>query len=116
MTSRERVEAALAAIAQHNAGTNAFILVDADEARAQARHADDERARGIDRGPLHGMPVSIKDLIDIAGQATTAGSRVLADNIAITDAPVITRLREAGAVLIGKTNLHEFALGTTCED
>lgn len=116
MTSRERIEAALAAIAQHNAGTNAFILVDADEARAQARHADDERARGIDRGPLHGMPVSIKDLIDIAGQATTAGSRVLADNIAITDAPVITRLREAGAVLIGKTNLHEFALGTTCED
>lgn len=116
MTSLERVEAALAAIALHNADTNAFIRVDADGARAQARRADDERGRGIDRGPLHGLPISIKDLIDIAGQATTAGSLVLADNIATTDAPVITRLREAGAVLIGKTNLHEFALGTTCED
>jgi aspartyl-tRNA(Asn)/glutamyl-tRNA(Gln) amidotransferase subunit A len=116
MTSVERVEAALAAIAIHNAGTNAFITVDADGARAQARQADAERARGIDRGPLHGVPISIKDLIDIAGQATTAGSLVLADNLATTDAPVITRLREAGAVLIGKTNLHEFALGTTCED
>lgn len=116
MTSVERVEAALAAIAAHNAGTNAFILVDAEGARAQARQADAETARGIHRGPLHGVPVSIKDLIDIAGQPTTAGSQVLADNIAKTDAPVITRLREAGAVLIGKTNLHEFALGTTCED
>ena len=116
MTSLERVEAALAAIAIHNADTNAFILIDADGARAQAHRADEERARGIDRGPLHGVPISIKDLIDIAGQVTTAGSQVLADNMATTDAPVITRLREAGAVLIGKTNLHEFALGTTCED
>ena len=116
MTSVERVEAALAAIAAHNPRTNAFILIDADGARAQAREADAERARGIDRGPLHGVSVSIKDLIDIAGQPTTAGSQVLADNIAKADAPLITRLREAGAVLIGKTNLHEFALGTTCED
>ena len=116
MTSAERVEAALHAIAQHNPGTNAFILIDADGARAQAARADDETAHGINRGPLHGMPVSIKDLIDIAGQPTTAGSQVLSDNIATADAPVITRLRDAGAVLIGKTNLHEFALGTTCED
>jgi len=115
-TSLERTESALAAIAAHNPRTNAFILVDADGARAQARAADEERRHGIDRGPLHGVPVSIKDLIDIARQATTAGSRVLADNIAWADAPVITRLREAGAVLIGKTNLHEFALGTTSED
>ncbi len=116
MTSVERVEAALAAIDAHNARTNAFILVDADGARAQAREADAEIARGIDRGPLHGIPVSIKDIIDIAGQPTTAGSQVLADNIAGSDAPVVARLRHAGAVLIGKTNLHEFALGTTCED
>jgi aspartyl-tRNA(Asn)/glutamyl-tRNA(Gln) amidotransferase subunit A len=115
-TSIARTEAALAAIAAHNQRTNAFILVDADGARAQARAADDERRRGIDRGPLHGMPVSIKDLVDIAGQATTAGSRVLEHNIATHDAPVITRLRAAGAVIVGKTNLHEFALGTTCED
>src|SRR3982750_3275456 len=92
-TSIERTESALTAIAAHNQRTNAFILVDAEGARAQARAADDERRRGIDRGPLHGMPVSIKDLIDIAGQATTGGSRVLADNIAWADAPVITRLR-----------------------
>ena len=116
MTSVERVEAALQAIAAHNQRTNAFILIDADGARAQARQADDETARGINRGPLHGLPVSIKDLVDIAGQPTTAASQVLADNVATTDAPIITRLREAGAVLIGKTNLHEFALGTTCED
>lgn len=114
--SIERTEAALAAIAAHNQRTNAFILVDAEGARAQARTADDERRRGIDRGPLHGVPISIKDLIDIAGQPTTAGSRVLEHNIAAADAPVITRLRAAGAVIVGKTNLHEFALGTTSED
>ncbi len=88
----------------------------ADQARAEARTADRELARGIDRGPLHGIPISLKDLIDVAGVVTTAGSRVLADRIAPADAPVVTRLREAGAVIIGRTNLHEFALGTTSED
>lgn len=116
MTATERVDAALTAIATHNARTNAFIVIDAEGARAQARAADAETASGVNRGPLHGVPVSIKDLVDIAGQVTTAGSQVLADNIAAADAPVITRLREAGAVIVGKTNLHEFALGTTCED
>lgn len=116
MTSTERVDAALTAIATHNERTNAFILVDADGARAQARAADAETASGVNRGPLHGVTVSIKDLVNIAGQVTTAGSQVLADNVAATDAPVITRLRNAGAVIIGKTNMHEFALGTTCED
>jgi aspartyl-tRNA(Asn)/glutamyl-tRNA(Gln) amidotransferase subunit A len=115
-SSVERTEAALAAIAAHNQRTNAFILIDADGARAQARAADEERRRGIDRGPLHGVPISIKDLIDISGQPTTAGSRVLERNIAGADAPVVTRLRAAGAVTVGKTNLHEFALGTTSED
>ena len=115
-TSAERTAAALAAIAAHNPRTNAFILVDAEGATAQARAADDEKRRGIDRGPLHGVTISIKDLIDIAGQPTTAGSRVLEHNIAATDAPIITRLRAAGAVIVGKTNLHEFALGTTSED
>ncbi|MCC7001478.1 MAG: amidase, partial [Gemmatimonadaceae bacterium] len=116
MTATERVDAALNAIATHNARTNAFIVIDADGARAQARAADAETASGVNRGPLHGVPVSVKDLIDIAGQVTTAGSQVLADNVAAADAPVITRLREAGAVIVGKANLHEFALGTTCED
>jgi aspartyl-tRNA(Asn)/glutamyl-tRNA(Gln) amidotransferase subunit A len=115
-SASDRVEASLDAIARHNPSTNAFILVDAEGARAAARAADEERRRGVDRGPLHGMPISIKDLIDVAGQPTTAGSRVRAGHVAERDAPVIQRLREAGAVLIGKTNLHEFALGTTSEE
>ena len=115
-TATERLDAALAAIGEHQARTNAFILVDEAGARAGARAVDDERRRGVDRGPLHGMPISIKDLIDIAGQPTTAASRVRAGHVAATDAPVVQRLREAGAVLIGKTNLHEFALGTTSDE
>jgi len=115
-TAVERLEAALAAIAEHQPRTNAFILVDEPGARAAARAADDERRRGVERGPLHGMPISIKDLIDIAGQPTTAASRVRAGHVATTDAPVVQRLREAGAVLIGKTNLHEFAIGTTSDE
>jgi aspartyl-tRNA(Asn)/glutamyl-tRNA(Gln) amidotransferase subunit A len=110
------VEASLAAIAEHGPRTNAFILVDADGARKAARAVDDERRRGVDRGPLHGMPISIKDLIDVAGQPTTAASRVRAGHVASRDATVVQRLRDAGAVLIGKTNLHEFALGTTSEE
>jgi aspartyl-tRNA(Asn)/glutamyl-tRNA(Gln) amidotransferase subunit A len=116
ISASELLDAALAAIAEHGARTNAFILVDADGARAAARAVDDERRRGIDRGPVHGMPISIKDLIDIAGQPTTAASRVRAGHIAPRDATVVRRLRDAGAVLIGKTNLHEFALGTTSEE
>lgn len=107
---------ALASVERDQARTNAFIRVDAAEARATAERLDRELAAGRDRGLLHGIPISIKDLIDVAGQPTTAASRVLARNIAREDAPVITRLRDAGAVLIGKTNLHEFALGTTSED
>lgn len=115
-TATDRLDAAFAAIDEHDARTNAFILVDRDGARAAAKAADDERAHGIDRGPLHGMPISIKDLIDIAGQPTTAGSRVRAAHVATKDAPIITRLRAAGAVLIGKTNIHEFALGPTSDE
>ena len=116
VTAEGLVEASLAAIQQHGDRTNAFILVDAAGARSAARIVDDERRRGVDRGPLHGMPISLKDLIDVAGQPTTAASRVRAGHVASGDAPVVRRLRDAGAVLIGKTNLHEFALGTTSED
>jgi aspartyl-tRNA(Asn)/glutamyl-tRNA(Gln) amidotransferase subunit A len=116
LTSLALVEAALSAIESHNAATNAFILIDAEGARAAARRADEEHHAGMDGKPLHGLPISLKDLIDVAGQPTTAASKVLEHDIASTDAPVVTRLRAAGAVLIGKTNLHEFALGTTSED
>ncbi len=115
-SSRKLTEESLEAIGRHNARTNAFIWVDADRARAAADAADRELASGADRGPLHGIPISLKDLIDVAGQVTTAGSRVLGERVATADAPVVTRLRDAGAVLVGKTNLHEFALGTTSDD
>lgn len=116
VTAVELLEASLQAIRHHDAPSHAFIRVDADTARAAAQEADAELADGIDRGPLHGLPVSLKDLIDVAGQPTTAASRVRADHMATQDAVVTTRLAAAGAVLLGKTNLHEFALGTTCED
>jgi aspartyl-tRNA(Asn)/glutamyl-tRNA(Gln) amidotransferase subunit A len=115
-TARELVEAGLAAIDAGNARVNAFITVDADGARAAADAADAERTRGIDRGPLHGIPYSLKDLVDVAGVVTTAGSRVLDDRVPTTDAVIVTRLREAGAICLGRTNLHEFAMGTTSED
>jgi Asp-tRNA(Asn)/Glu-tRNA(Gln) amidotransferase A subunit family amidase len=115
VSAQDLVDASLEAIARDNARTNAFILVDTDGARAAARNVDAERRRGIDRGPLHGIPISLKDLVDVAGQPTTAASRVLHDRIPTEDAPLVTRLRDAGAVLLGKTNLHEFALGTTSE-
>src|SRR5215831_475360 len=115
-SSVDLVTASLQAVAAFDADTHAFIRVDAREAQESARRADAELAAGHDRGPLHGIPISLKDLIDVAGQPTTAASQVLADSIAETDAPIVTRLRDAGVVLIGKTNLHEFALGTTSED
>jgi aspartyl-tRNA(Asn)/glutamyl-tRNA(Gln) amidotransferase subunit A len=115
-TAADLVERSLAAIANDHERTNAFITVDAEGAREAARAADRERARQIDRGPLHGIPISLKDLIDVAGVVTTAGSRVLHDRLAPADAVVVSRLREAGAIVIGRTNLHEFALGTTSED
>jgi aspartyl-tRNA(Asn)/glutamyl-tRNA(Gln) amidotransferase subunit A len=115
-TAADITDRCLRAIEAHNAALNAFITVMGDEARRQAADADRERAAGRDRGPLHGVPIAIKDLIDIKGVATTAASRVRDGRIASSDAPVITQLRRAGAVLIGKTNLHEFAYGTTSED
>ena len=103
-------------IAAQNPALNAFISVLADQSLAQARVLDEERRRGTVRSPLHGLPISIKDLIDVEGVPTTAASRVREGHIALADAAVVARLREAGAVIIGKTNLHEFALGTTNDE
>jgi aspartyl-tRNA(Asn)/glutamyl-tRNA(Gln) amidotransferase subunit A len=115
-TSGDLTEAALARIEGENARLNAFITVTRDLARAQAAAADHALALGEDRGALHGIPISLKDLFDVEGLATTAASRVRDGHVASSDAPVIRRLRHAGAVFVGKTNLHEFALGTTSED
>ena len=109
-------EDALATITKLNPRLNAFITVTADEALASAREADKEIAGGRHRGPLHGIPISLKDLIDQRGTATTAGSRLRDGRIASADAPIVRHLKDAGAVLVGKTNLHEFAFGTTNED
>lgn len=95
---------------------NAFITVFEESAMAAARAADREIASGQSRGALHGIPVSIKDLIDIQGVRTSAASRVRDEHVAFEDAPVVTRLRHAGAIILGKTNLHEFAFGTTSEE
>lgn len=105
-----------ARITKRNPSLNAFITVLANDALEQARLLDEERVQGHVRGPLHGVPISIKDLIDVRGVPTTAASLVRAGTIAQADAPIVTRLRDAGAVIIGKCNLHEFALGTTNEE
>lgn len=109
-------EDALAIIARLQPSLNAFITLTADAALAEARRADQEIAGGRYRGPLHGIPVSLKDLIDVAGVPTTAGSKVREGRLAAIDAPLVRHLKCAGAVLMGKTNLHEFAFGTTSED
>jgi len=94
-----------------NPALNAFITVTVDSALAEARRAEAEIGRGQWRGPLHGIPVAIKDLINTAGVRTTAASALHANHIPTEDAEVIRRLREAGAVIVGKNNLHEFAYG-----
>jgi aspartyl-tRNA(Asn)/glutamyl-tRNA(Gln) amidotransferase subunit A len=115
-TAAAIAQSCLANIDRSNGALNAFILTMADEARRQARQADEELASGRDRGPLHGMPISLKDLLDVEGTRTTAASLVREHHVAAGTAVVVSRLREAGAVIIGKTNLHEFAFGTTNED
>jgi aspartyl-tRNA(Asn)/glutamyl-tRNA(Gln) amidotransferase subunit A len=116
LRSERLTEQCLDRIRDLNPTLNAFITITADEALAQARAADKAIAGGRYLGPLHGIPVSLKDLIDLAGTPTTAASRVRRHHLAATDAVVTTHLKDAGAVFVGKTNLHEFAFGTTSED
>ena len=116
ISSEDLTRACLSEIDAHDRALNAFITVLRASAVAQARELDAELAAGRHRGPLHGIPVSLKDLIDQRGVPTTAASRVREGHVAAHDAPVTARLRAAGAVFIGKTNLHEFAFGTTSDD
>lgn len=113
VTPTQLTEACLARIQTYNPKLNAFITVLRDQAMAQARALDAEQRAGKLRGPLHGIPVALKDNVDTAGIRTTAASAVFDDRIPQQDAEVTRRLKEAGAVLIGKTNLHEFAMGGT---
>ena len=112
-TSRDLTELMLGRIERLNPVLNAYITVTADRALASADKADGELAAGYDRGPLQGVPVAIKDLIDTKGVRTTHGSRLYEDNVPSTDATAVRRLDEAGVVSLGKTGLHEFAFGTS---
>ncbi len=107
LSPREAVQEALERIERDDPAYNAFITVRGDEALAEAD------ALGPPGGPLHGVPVGVKDVIDVAGTRTTAASKVLADNVATADATVVARLRAAGAVVVGKLNTHEFAWGAS---
>lgn len=112
-TSRDLVEQALARIADGGGeGKRAFIKVYADSARAEADYSDRLRKSGVRRSPVEGLPVSLKDLYDVAGDVTRAGSRILEKSApAKTDATAVARLRAAGAVFVGRTNMVEFAFG-----
>jgi aspartyl-tRNA(Asn)/glutamyl-tRNA(Gln) amidotransferase subunit A len=112
-TSAALTEAALSAADQWGPTLNCFVTVDHVGALRAARQADLELAAGIDRGPLHGVPVGVKDLIDTAGLRTTMGSRHFDGHVPVTDAAVVVSLRQAGAVIVGKTHTHEFAYGPT---
>lgn len=114
-TSRALVDQALARIADPaGEGARAFMKVYADTARAEADHADRLRKTGIVRSAVDGLPISVKDLFDVGGDVTRAGSKVLASEPpAKIDAPVIARLRAAGAIILGRTNMVEFAFGGT---
>jgi len=107
------VTSCLERIEQLNPTLNCFITVLADEALAQARQAEAEIAEGRWRGPLHGIPVGIKDFYDTAGIRTTAGSKQFEQRVPTQDAVAVARLKQAGAVIVGKTNMHELGMGTT---
>jgi aspartyl-tRNA(Asn)/glutamyl-tRNA(Gln) amidotransferase subunit A len=111
VTPTQLTKACLARIAIYAPKLDCFITVMTDKALAQAAVLDAEQKAGKLRGPLHGIPIALKDNIDTAGTLTTAGSGVFKDRIPTESAPVVTRLMDAGAIIIGKTNLHEFAMG-----
>ena len=115
MSATDLLQEALAAIDRDSESLGAFITVTRDLAQSQARAADQAIAAG-ETTPLLGLPISLKDLIDVEGVPTTAASRVRAGVVARRDATVTARLKAAGAVILGKCNLHEFAFGTTSED
>ncbi|MGA1995664.1 MAG: amidase [Bryobacteraceae bacterium] len=112
-TAVELSTAALARIERLDPSLRAFITLTADRALADARRTDAELAAGLDRGPLQGIPVAVKDLFAIAGVPNTAGSLVYRDRVAAGDCAVVERLVEAGAVMLGTLNMHELAYGIT---
>jgi aspartyl-tRNA(Asn)/glutamyl-tRNA(Gln) amidotransferase subunit A len=113
ISCRELTEDALRAAARENPRLNAFMIVTSDSARTRAAELDDLLARGVDLGPLHGIPIAHKDCLFTKGVRTTWGSKLFADFVPENDADVVSRLHAAGAVSIGKTGLHELTFGMT---
>jgi aspartyl-tRNA(Asn)/glutamyl-tRNA(Gln) amidotransferase subunit A len=113
ISSVELTRVALERITRMNPALNAFLTVTGDTARERARALDQELAEGIDRGPLHGIPIAHKDCFATKGVRTTDGSKILADRVPDHDAEVVAQLDRAGAVMLGKTNLHELCYGIT---
>ncbi len=111
ISATELARACLDRIAAQEDRLHAFVTITAERALADAEHADAELRAGQDRGPLHGIPLALKDLVETRGIRTTAGSRVLADYVPEDDAQIALDLAAAGCVLLGKTNTHEFAWG-----
>lgn len=114
ISSRELVEHTFNRIRQHNPRVNAFVTVLEEQAMERARQADEALARGKPWGPLHGLPIVIKDSFETEGVRTTVGSRMFENYVPPRDAPAVARLRRAGAILMGKTNLPEFASDLQC--
>ncbi len=116
ISPRETVEAHLVQIDKLNPEINAFIAVCHEEATAAAALAEEEISSGKYRGPLHGIPIGVKDIIDTGGVLTTQGSSFYPQNVPAKDAECVRRLKEAGAIVIGKCNTHEFAAGSTTKN
>src|SRR4029077_9481624 len=113
VSSRELVARSLSRIERIAPKLNSFITVTAETALAEADERDRELASGLRSGPLHGIPIAHKDLMRTKGVRTTAGSKIFADYVPQRDAAIVTKLREGGAVSLGKTGLHELAYGIT---
>ena len=116
LTSLEATEAYLARIGRLNPTVNAYVLITAGRAREDATRADEELRRGQLRSPLHGVPIALKDLYDTAGITTAGGSKVFQQRVPAIDATTARLLRDAGTVLLGKLNTHEFAAGYTTDN
>ena len=112
----EIIDAHLARIEATEPVLNSYITLLPEEARAAARRAESDIQKGDYRGPLHGLPVALKDLYNTAGVRTTSGSRIFDNFIPEQDCTVADRFRQAGAILLGKLNMHQFAYGPTGEN
>lgn len=116
LSARDVVEKQLDRIARYNPALNAVVTLDADTARRRARDADRAVSAGEFRGRLHGVPITVKDFFDTAGLSTTSGYRPFARRVPAEDATAVVRLRQAGAIILGKTDLPTLASGVQTDN